>query len=103
MSNNIARHKAAQAVVDELVQNGNRLGVTQRGVLRALLEHRAYPSAWVWDTPAGTVRVLNGLVKRGLVQDMSRRSDLPTREFDQLRYEPTPRLQARMARYLLSV
>ena len=96
-----ARNKASQAVVDELLQDGAKLGKTQQGVLRSLLAHRTYPGgAWVWSTPSATERVLDTLVKRGLVQDMSRRSDLPTKEFDQLRYEPTPRLQARFARYL---
>jgi hypothetical protein len=42
------------------------LGPVQRDVLAALVKHGSWPSAWVWDTTSGTVRVLDTLVKRGL-------------------------------------
>lgn len=43
------------------------LGRNQTAVLRALRQHGSYPGAWVWDNHSGTVRILESLVKRGLV------------------------------------
>lgn len=48
------------------------LGKTQKAVLRALLEHGdgywpEWPEAWVWKNRSTTMRVLDSLVARGLV------------------------------------
>lgn len=50
------------------------LGRKQKGVLRSLYEHRRYHPgcSWVWDTHSGTVRVLEGLKRRGLVVYVAR-------------------------------
>lgn len=63
-----ARARQALAIAD--VQPGRKLGITQRSVLRALVEHNVYSagSGWVWDTHLGTVKVLESLVRRGLVE-----------------------------------
>lgn len=44
-----------------------RLGNVQKDVLASVKEHGGYPGGWMWDTPSHTVRVLDSLVKRGLV------------------------------------
>ena len=48
----------------------DNLGVTQESVLLCLKEHGSYHPwcVWVWDNHSGTVRVLDSLVKRGLVE-----------------------------------
>jgi DNA-binding PadR family transcriptional regulator len=43
------------------------LGRNQRGVLEGLLIHKRWPGSWVWDTPSNTERILESLLKRGLV------------------------------------
>lgn len=45
-----------------------KLGENQQAVLRALHEHREWPSSWVWDNPSGTRKILESLVNRGLVK-----------------------------------
>lgn len=42
------------------------LGETQRSVLRSLAKSR-YPGGWLWDTHSGTVRILESLYQRCLV------------------------------------
>ena len=63
-----SRYSAADAAVNEIIQDGNRLGDVQRHVLVALLRHGQWPGGWVWDTDSGTRRVLVSLVRRGFVQ-----------------------------------
>lgn len=45
------------------------LGKTQEDVLRALRSHGSWSRGcgWCWDTRSGTERVLDSLVRRGLV------------------------------------
>ncbi len=46
------------------------LGKTQKNILNSLERHGSWHGrgcGWVWDTHAGTERVLETLVKRGLV------------------------------------
>lgn len=45
------------------------LGKTQKGVLKALISHGSYHAGcgWCWSTHKGTVKVLETLVKKGLV------------------------------------
>jgi len=43
------------------------LGKEQQGVLRSLKDHGSYPGQWVWSNRSTTVRLLESLVKRGLV------------------------------------
>lgn len=45
-----------------------KLGKTQRSVLESLHEHHQYPGGWTWSTPSETVRILDSLVARGLVE-----------------------------------
>lgn len=46
----------------------NNLGENQQGILRSLVEHHAWSPGcgWIWSTQSETVRLLDGLVKRGL-------------------------------------
>ncbi len=43
------------------------LGSNQISVLRSLRDYSPYPGGWFWDNHSGTVRILESLVKRGLV------------------------------------
>lgn len=50
----------------------DNLGKNQRGVLSSIREHgqwhsRGFGCGWVWDTPSNTRKILDTLVKRGLV------------------------------------
>lgn len=49
-----------------------KLGRKQVGLIRSLLEHTSWRDSdrewWFWDTRAGTRRVLDSLVKRGIVR-----------------------------------
>lgn len=49
--------------------NTNNLGKNQQDMLRALVEHHTWSPGcgWLWSTPSATVRLLDGLVRRGLV------------------------------------
>jgi hypothetical protein len=58
------------AVEFERNQAMRKLGEVQQGVLRSLREFGYWipeHSGWVWDNTSGTQRVLESLVKRGLV------------------------------------
>lgn len=47
-----------------------KLGTKQRDVLKALLGHGMWSRGrcgWVWDTQSGTEKIMESLVKRGLV------------------------------------
>jgi hypothetical protein len=50
------------------------LGVNQIEVLKALKKHGDWPGGWVWDNPSLTRKILNSLVRRGLVEVTSVRS-----------------------------
>lgn len=73
MSQQIA--EAIQAAQDEQAAEAAKLaklkerplGRVQKGVLESLNRRGSYPGGWVWDTHSNTLRVLDGLVKRGLV------------------------------------
>jgi hypothetical protein len=46
------------------------LGETQQDVLDSLREHGGYwhpGCGWLWDTHSGTVKIMESLLKRGLV------------------------------------
>jgi hypothetical protein len=43
------------------------LGETQRACLQSLAQHGSYPGGWLWDTDSNTVRILDGLCRRLLV------------------------------------
>lgn len=49
-----------------------KLGENQKGIIESLKQHGSYHThgfcGWVWDTPANTVKILESLVKRGLVE-----------------------------------
>ncbi len=48
-----------------------KLGATQADVLRTLIDHRYWHAGgcgWVWTTERNTQRILDSLVKRGLVR-----------------------------------
>ncbi len=51
------------------------LGVTQKYVLESLQRHGEwYPQCgWMWDTFSGTVKIMESLVKRGLVSSRTAR------------------------------
>jgi DNA-binding IclR family transcriptional regulator len=53
----------------KLRPNTRVLGETQADVLDSLKRHGQWYErcGWVWDTPSGTRRVLESLVRRGLV------------------------------------
>lgn len=46
------------------------LGENQRSVLHALRRHGSYfkGCGWIWTNPSGTEKILDSLVKRGLVE-----------------------------------
>lgn len=47
-----------------------KLGSTQQAVLHSLRDHGGYWQSgcgWLWDTDSGTMRIMESLVKRGLV------------------------------------
>lgn len=48
------------------------LGDKQKGILASLVYHkswhRSFRCGWVWDTPSGTIKLLESLIKRGLVK-----------------------------------
>jgi hypothetical protein len=47
----------------------NNLGETQAAMLKAVVEHHGWQEGcgWLWSTPSGTVRLLEPLVRRGVV------------------------------------
>jgi len=56
-----------------------KLGSTQKSVLRSLTQHSGFwhrGCGWLWDTYSGTERVLDSLVRRGLVDRSLRESRL---------------------------
>lgn len=63
------RREAARRTATAFTRYGSTrpLGSTQWGCLVALLDHYVYPGVWVWDTHSHMVKVLDSLVKRGLV------------------------------------
>jgi len=60
--------------------NQRPLGDNQRSVLKALQRHGSYRrgGAWVWNSWSGTERILESLVKRGLVEVIDPRVNVPT-------------------------
>lgn len=58
-----------------------KLGDTQLSVLKSLHEHGGWPGGWVWNTDAGTARIIESLYQRCLVE----RAD-PKRPGDYGRY-----------------
>ena len=55
-----------------------KLGINQQGVLDSLRQHRGFWQAgcgWLWDTDSNTTRIMESLVKRGLVT----REETPTK------------------------
>lgn len=65
-----------------VVRGIDGLGTVQQSVLRALLHHGCWPGGWLWDTRSRTIKVLDSLVKRGLVCREDRpMSDYRGREF----------------------
>lgn len=57
---------------------GVKVTENQWFVLNALQRHRRfsrYDGGWVWDNYSGTVRILDALVRKGLVAVEQRRSD----------------------------
>lgn len=43
------------------------LGVNQVAVLQCLKDHGGWPGSWTWENPSLTRRILDSLVRRGLV------------------------------------
>jgi len=72
------KYAQARKVIDTVNAGpGRRLGGIQEGVLKALITHGGYPGGWVWDTRKHTEKVLDSLVKRGLVE----RTDHPMTDY----------------------
>jgi hypothetical protein len=56
-------------VIDQVnAQSRRKLGRVQVAVLKALLERGSYPGGWLWNNQSGTVKILESLHKRGLVE-----------------------------------
>ena len=55
-----------------MMGNTKRFGKVQKLVLAALKQHKKwcgnFRCGWIWDTPSGTRKILDSLVKRGLVK-----------------------------------
>ena len=65
------------------------LSVAERVVLRNLRSSKSrrwHPqsAAWVWDKPSGTVRILESLVKRGLVGKRSDGAYVPAEDIPEV-------------------
>lgn len=49
-----------------------KLGTNQAGMIWAMNDHNGWnPNArpgWIWNTPGGTQKIVDSLVKRGLVE-----------------------------------
>lgn len=62
-----------------------KLGVNQQGVLESIRSHSYWipdQSGWIWDTMSNTTKILESLVKRGLVtKRMATRHPKWNREF----------------------
>jgi hypothetical protein len=64
----MARHRhwsRSQLIIDGI--KGRRLGRTQAGVLKSLLERGTWPGTWYWRNSSTTSKALESLAKRGLV------------------------------------
>lgn len=52
-------------------KDARQMGDVQKDVLESIYRHKRYnrygPNGWVWDTNSNTIRVLESLQKRGLV------------------------------------
>jgi hypothetical protein len=60
-----------------VVTKGRKLGRVQEAVLKSLLEMGTYPGTWYWKNGIVTVKALESLHKRGLVQTLEvNRTDL---------------------------
>ena len=68
------------------------LGRTQQSFLRLLVEHRSWHdgAGWYWGTHGQTVKLLEGLIPRGLVEKVEETYDL-TRTRTRTRYVATRR------------
>lgn len=67
------------------------LGKTQISILSALHEHKGWSRGcgWIWDTEGNTERLLESLVKRGLVTKVTRAYQNPFgHRSTYTRYEP---------------
>ena len=101
-SNDFRRAREAVEAANKMaIADGKRaLGTIQRPVLEALVRHGGYPGyGWVWNTHSATVKVLEALVKKGLVErrehparDMHGRRDLMVAS-----YYPAGRVKAAMS------
>ncbi len=64
-----------------------KLGCNQKGVMDALRDHgpwqKIYPCGWIWDTRSGTIKILDSLVKRGLVVEKAGRYSLANKLTEQ--------------------
>lgn len=49
------------------MSTNRKLGTNQEMALRSLRDHGPYPGSWYLDNDSSTVRVLESLVRRGLV------------------------------------
>jgi hypothetical protein len=61
------------------------LGKKQKSILESLKGHKLYypGCGWYWDTPSGTVKLLESLVKRGLARKVrEKRSVYSSRALD---------------------
>ncbi len=72
-----------------------RLGNTQRSILRSLVEHKSwfgegYGCGWIWGNYSNTKRLLDSLVKRGLVDVTEEKGNMPYNKTTTYRvYRPT--------------
>lgn len=66
------------------------LGVNQRLALEALYRHTFWPSGWILSTQSEAVRVLDSLVRRGLVDRNERGTYRLSRAGLDLSWSPSP-------------
>lgn len=67
-----------------------KIGKNQRGVLESLVRHGSWyrGCGWIWGTYSGTIRILDSLVKRGLVD--TKQEPAPHRRWPIIVYRINP-------------
>ena len=57
-------------------KDARQMGDVQKEVLESIYRHKRFnrygPNGWIWDTNSNTIRVLESLQKRGLVEYLDR-------------------------------
>lgn len=77
--------------MDTLTRKNPPLGKNQIGCLQSLARHGGWPGGWYWENDSTTARILDSLVKRGLVTHTAPRPKTHTVTGAKMQYPVTPR------------